>query len=321
MSHEEWDRIGEQLRAPFDPKDVDFRVQGKRGASGKAQVVAYIDARTVQDRLDAAVGPGAWSFEWEPVVVDKGDVQIAKGTITIYGIAKSDAGTASNFEQSLGAVSHCFKRAAVHWGIGRYLYELPAAWVAVDNDNGRLSPEIISGLRAKLPRPGSTLHVVRPAPTAAGVPEAPTPDAPGTTTVASAVAAALATRPPTTPPAPTASADTAPPKRSLRERMRHLGYADEVDYEQAVRAIVGHLTPFSQDEIATLRTRIEQLESQLGTPATTAQLTSIAQLARALNRELPVTRDTGHAGLILEWMTAEYQTTRALEGLPVAGRN
>jgi len=149
----DWTVIGEQLRAPFDPNDVDFRVQGRvNEQTGKGQVVAYIDARGVQDRLDEVVGPGNWAFEWEPIVVDKGDVQIAKGTLTIHGVSKSDAGTASNFEATLGAVSHCFKRAAVHWGIGRYLYGVSSAWVQIEK-GGRISNEVLRELRAKLPRP------------------------------------------------------------------------------------------------------------------------------------------------------------------------
>jgi hypothetical protein len=106
----------------------------------------------VQDRLDEVVGAGNWSFDWEPVVVDKGEIMVTKGTLTINGVSKSDAGTASNFEQSLGAVSHCFKRAAVHWGIGRYLYDLPMNWVQVEK-NGRISDQLLRELRSKLPLP------------------------------------------------------------------------------------------------------------------------------------------------------------------------
>ena len=149
-----WRELGEKLRRPFDPNDVDFRVQGRVSEqTGKGQVVAYIDARLVQDRLDAVVGPGEWTFEWEPIVVEKGDVQVAKGTLTIHGVAKSDVGTASNFEASKGCVSDALKRAAVHFGIGRYLYDIPASWVQADPKNGRISDEVLRGLRAKLPRP------------------------------------------------------------------------------------------------------------------------------------------------------------------------
>lgn len=156
LTREQWDDIARQLREPFDPKDVDFRVQGRANEqTGRAQVVAYIDARAVQDRLDAVVGAGNWSFDWQPLVIDKGEVMVAKGTLTIFGVSKADAGSASNFEQSLGAVSHCFKRAAVHWGIGRYLYNLPVAWVSVEK-GGRIPEQVMRELRAKLPRPNGS---------------------------------------------------------------------------------------------------------------------------------------------------------------------
>jgi hypothetical protein len=153
QTQKSWEEISKGLREPFDPADVDFRVQGRvNEQTGRAQVVAYIDARMVQDRLDEVVGAGNWSFDWEPVVIDKGEVQVAKGTLTILGVSKADAGTASNFEQSLGAVSHCFKRAAVHWGVGRYLYDLPMSWVQVEK-NGRISDQLLRELRSKLPVP------------------------------------------------------------------------------------------------------------------------------------------------------------------------
>lgn len=161
ITREQWDEIALQLREPFDPRDVDFRVQGKANEqTGRAQVVAYIDARVVQDRLDAVVGAGNWSFDWTPLVIEKGEVMIAKGTLTVYGISKADAGSASNFEQTLGAVSHCFKRAAVHWGVGRYLYNLPMTWVSVEK-NGRIPEATMHELRAKLPRPKIAATVVR----------------------------------------------------------------------------------------------------------------------------------------------------------------
>src|SRR5690348_2742209 len=129
MSNEDidWFLIGDQLRKPFDPADVDFRPQlGKNSGPGdKVQAVHYIDARAVADRLDEVVGPGAWSFTYEPLVIERGEVQLAKGALTIYGVTKEDIGDASTFSESKGCVSDALKRAAVLWGIGRYLYSLP----------------------------------------------------------------------------------------------------------------------------------------------------------------------------------------------------
>ena len=155
VTADRWRAISAALREPFPPEMVDFRAQGRVSeTTGKGQVVCYVDARAVQDRLDTVVGAGNWSFDWTPVVVEKGDVQIAKGTLTIYGVAKSDAGSASNFEATLGAVSHCFKRAGVQWGIARYLYDVESQWVPVEK-NGRIAPETIRQLRARLPKPAS----------------------------------------------------------------------------------------------------------------------------------------------------------------------
>ncbi|HUY78067.1 MAG TPA: Rad52/Rad22 family DNA repair protein [Ktedonobacterales bacterium] len=173
LTREQWDEISRQLREPFDPREVDFRAQGRASEqTGKAQVVAYIDARAVQDRLDAVVGAGNWSFDWTPLVVEKGEVMVAKGTLIIHGVAKADAGSASNFEQSLGAVSHCFKRAAVHWGVGRYLYSLPMNWVPVEK-NGRIADATLRELRSRLPRP-SAQSAAQATPAAAVTPSAPT---------------------------------------------------------------------------------------------------------------------------------------------------
>jgi hypothetical protein len=157
LSEERWRDISKRLQEPFYPEAVEFRVQGKvNEQTGRAAAVAYVDARAVQDRLDNVVGAGQWSFDWTPLVIENGEVMIAKGTLTIHGVSKSDAGTASNFEQSLGAVSHCFKRAAVHWGIGRYLYALPVSWVPAEK-SGRIPEQAVRELRSKLPRPDENL--------------------------------------------------------------------------------------------------------------------------------------------------------------------
>ena len=152
LSDEEWREVGKRLAQPFDPSCVDFRPQGKPGKTGKVQAVCYIDARTVADRLDDVVEPGAWEFTYEPLVTANGQVQIAKGRLTIHGVTKEDVGEASNFDPSKGCVSDALKRAAVLWGIGRYLYGIGGEWVTPD-DYGRITPADVQRLRAKLPTP------------------------------------------------------------------------------------------------------------------------------------------------------------------------
>jgi hypothetical protein len=145
----DWTTIGAQLAAPFDPADVDWRPSGKAGANQRTSLVAYVDARVIQNRLDDVVGIGGWSFDWTPVVVEGGDVKVAKGSLTILGVSKSDVGTASNWEASKGAVSDALKRAAVQFSCGRYLYSLPAVTVTLDSA-GHVPDETLIAIRRKL---------------------------------------------------------------------------------------------------------------------------------------------------------------------------
>src|SRR5579885_1428418 len=95
LSTEQWKTMSDALAAPFPPESVSWRVQGQPKPNMDMQVLAYIDARDVQDRLDAVVGAGNWSFDWVPVVTDAKGLQVVKGTITIHGVSKSDVGDAS----------------------------------------------------------------------------------------------------------------------------------------------------------------------------------------------------------------------------------
>jgi hypothetical protein len=84
-------------------------------------------------------------------VTDAKGLLVAKGTITIHGISKSDVGDASNFEGNKGCVSDALKRAAVQWGVGRYLYSLPAVWVTLDA-KGEIGAETLAKLQQSLAR-------------------------------------------------------------------------------------------------------------------------------------------------------------------------
>lgn len=147
----DWRALGAALSAPFAPETVQWRpASGKGGANQRVQLVAYIDARDVQDRLDAVVGPGAWSYEIEPIVVDKGELQVARGRLILHGVSKDDIGTASNWDASKGCASDALKRAAVQWGIGRYLYDLPAVWCQLDergNVPEAMKQKLVAALR------------------------------------------------------------------------------------------------------------------------------------------------------------------------------
>jgi hypothetical protein len=85
----------------------------------------YVDARFVMDRLDTMAGPQNWQTKFEDVA--GGGVRCSL-SIKVMGewITKTDVGDASTIEPIKGAHSDSLKRAAVHWGIGRDLYDTRA---------------------------------------------------------------------------------------------------------------------------------------------------------------------------------------------------
>jgi len=130
-----------KLADPFPEEAVHWRVQGKafqRDGKHYAMALAYLDARDVMDRLDAVCGPERWQslFDETP----KGRV-ICRLMIDVTGggawVTKSDGAGDTDVEGEKGGISDALKRAAVSWGIGRYLYRLSSPWVACEvNDKG-----------------------------------------------------------------------------------------------------------------------------------------------------------------------------------------
>lgn len=119
-----------KLTAPFPPDDVQWRVGATNKDKTKGMALAYIDARAVMDRLDEVCGPANWQCRY-PHANGKTVCEIG---LFIDGqwVWKADGAGDTDYEAEKGALSDSFKRAAVRWGIGRYLYELPAPWVAIE---------------------------------------------------------------------------------------------------------------------------------------------------------------------------------------------
>lgn len=120
-----------QLAAEFPRESVSWRAQSVTKQGDKAMALAYIDARDVMDRLDLICGPENWQDRY--VETAKGRV-ISTIEINIGGtwISKSDGAGDTAVEGDKGGISDAFKRAAVKWGIGRYLYDMPTPWVPCD---------------------------------------------------------------------------------------------------------------------------------------------------------------------------------------------
>ena len=120
-------------------KSLTKKWKDKKTGQEKSFVVSYVTARTVMNMLDTVIGPANWYATYEPFA--GGSVQCTL-YLRIDGewIGKSDVGTPSDIEPEKGAVSDAFKRAAVHWGIARELYNEGTATFETD-DNDDYAPE------------------------------------------------------------------------------------------------------------------------------------------------------------------------------------
>ena len=116
------------LAAPFPKQSVHWRAQSMNRDATKAMALAYLDARDVQDRLDLVCGPENWQCEYTET--PRGRI-IARIGIRVSSewVWKSDGAGDTAVEGEKGGISDAFKRAAVPWGVGRYLYRLSAPWV------------------------------------------------------------------------------------------------------------------------------------------------------------------------------------------------
>lgn len=111
-----------------------WRVQSFSKFDTSASCVAYIDARDVMNLLDEVCGAENWQSDFKDI-----------GGQTFAGIGikvgeewawKWDTGSESNIEKEKGQASDSLKRAAVQWGIGRFLYELDIKKVKTNEKKG-----------------------------------------------------------------------------------------------------------------------------------------------------------------------------------------
>lgn len=132
--------LAERLNEPFEATEVKWKAQVVRG--NRALSVAYVDARLVEDRLDAIFGVDGWQDSYQVLpsnnVICKLRVRIGE-----QWIEKCDVGGQSDQpdegDRMKSAFSDALKRAAVKLGIGRYLYRLPQQWVDYDPQTRQLA--------------------------------------------------------------------------------------------------------------------------------------------------------------------------------------
>jgi hypothetical protein len=100
-----------------------------------ALVAAYIGSRAVQDRLDEVLGVDGWQDDY-PCLPDGSVVCRLRCRIGGEWLTKVDVGGPREQPDAgdllKAAFSDSLKRAAVKYGVGRYLYRLPSQWVDYD---------------------------------------------------------------------------------------------------------------------------------------------------------------------------------------------
>jgi hypothetical protein len=173
------------LACPFDPREIKWKPQMVK--NNRAMAMAYIDARLVCDRLDDVLGVEGWKDSYQ--LLPDGSVQCLL-SLRLFGewVTKEDVGSQS--EQPDGgdrlkaAFSDALKRAAVKFGVGRYLYRLPSQWVDYDPIKKQLVqipalPDFAmpgaSQSRGKAAPPGTGRAPAKQAPKPAPAPSPPPP--------------------------------------------------------------------------------------------------------------------------------------------------
>ncbi len=148
--------IRKPLNEPFRNEDIEWRIQssGKKGDRQWAKVLAYVQARAIQERLDEVFGILGWQDHYQFIhfsttdskehALMKDGKQVQDGVVCAIEvfdkengcwISKSDGAPFTNFESFKGGISDAFKRtAASGYGIGRYLYKLTFGFAEVHKD-------------------------------------------------------------------------------------------------------------------------------------------------------------------------------------------
>ena len=124
-----------RLSRPFEAKKISWRVgaisyHDKEKKQPKAGIpLAYIDARDVMYRLDEVFG-----LDWQCKYSHAENKTICEIGVLIDNkwIWRAGGAGDTDVEAEKGAISDAFKRAAVLFGIGRYLYDIPNTWADID---------------------------------------------------------------------------------------------------------------------------------------------------------------------------------------------
>lgn len=123
--------LQQKLECPFPQAAVSWRIGHKTKDGKKAMLLAYIDARDVMERLDRACGFEHWQCKY---TLAEAGLLVCDLGLRVNGewLWRANGAGDTAVEAEKGKCSDAFKRAAVLWGVGRYLYGLSSPWVEID---------------------------------------------------------------------------------------------------------------------------------------------------------------------------------------------
>ncbi len=142
---------------PFPENEIKLKPQMVK--NNRCLALAFIDSRLVMDRLDEVVGLNGWKDEY--TVLPGGTEVECRLSVRIAGewITKADVGGESEQpdggDRMKAAFSDALKRAAVKFGIGRFLYRRPQNWMDYDPKTKRIIRPG-TGQQQKAPAPQAT---------------------------------------------------------------------------------------------------------------------------------------------------------------------
>lgn len=139
------------LQQPFMPEALNVKCTATwpKGDPKNGLLVPFVDARTVAARLDHVAG-AEWSTRFE---FPSGDPNVALCYLTVLGTTRADVGKGGGFEVEKAAISDSLKRAAVQFGVSRYIYGLAAVTLTTSASENR------PALKPKGSGKGRTLEV------------------------------------------------------------------------------------------------------------------------------------------------------------------
>ncbi len=133
---------------PFSPEDIEWRIQqsGKtRDGKVWAMVLAYVTNRAIMKRPDDVCGKAGWRNEYRDIPNNGGVECGISIKIDSEWVTKWDAAENTQVEAVKGGRSGAMKRAAVQWGIGRYLYNLEEGFAQTSLDKSRVAQGKLEG--------------------------------------------------------------------------------------------------------------------------------------------------------------------------------